>query len=212
MDGRYLMVDRSRYDRAMWDERYGKPGRAYGTAPNAFLVSVADRLPQGRILSLGEGEGRNAVYLATRGYDVVGVDGSRVGLAKARKLAVEQGVSITTVLSDLGDYVIEPEAWHGIISIFCHLPKALRERVHGNVVRGLKPGGVFVLEAYTPAQLRLQTGGPPTADLMMSLTELERELEGLTFVHARELEREVVEGRSHTGLSAVVQVVAVKDA
>ena len=205
------MVERPRYDRVMWDERYSKPGHAYGTAPNAYLVSVADRLPKGRILSLGEGEGRNAVYLATRGYEVVGVDGSRVGLAKARELAAERGVSITTVLTDLGDYVIEPGAWNGIISIFCHLPKLLRERVHGNVVRGLKPGGVFILEAYTPEQLHLHTGGPPTADLMMSLAELERELKGLTFAHARELEREVVEGRSHTGLSAVVQVVAVKD-
>ena len=205
------MVDRPRYDQAMWDERYGKPGSAYGTAPNAFLVSVADRLPKGRILSLGEGEGRNAVFLATRGHDVVGVDGSPVGLAKARKLAVELGVRITTVVSDLGDYVIEPEAWGGIISIFCHLPRALRARVHRDVVQGLTPGGVFVLEAYTPAQLHRPTGGPPTADLMMSLAELERELEGLTFVHARELEREVVEGRSHTGLSAVVQVVAVKN-
>ncbi len=206
------MVDRPRYDQAMWDERYGKPGRAYGTAPNAFLASVVDLLPKGRILSLGEGEGRNAVYLATRGYDVVGVDGSRVGLAKARQLATERGVRITTVVSDLGDYLIEPSAWNGIVSIFCHLPQALRARVHGDVVRGLKPGGVFVLEAYTPAQLDHHTGGPPTADLMMSLADLERELEGLTFVHARELDREVVEGRSHTGLSAVVQVVAVKKA
>jgi len=204
------MADWQQYDQVMWDERYGKPGRAYGTAPNAFLVSVADRLPKGRILSLGEGEGRNAVYLASRGYDVVGVDGSRVGLAKASELAAERGVSITTVLSDLGDYVIEPGAWDGIISIFCHLPKVLRERVHRDVVRGLTPGGVFVLEAYTPAQLHRHTGGPPTADLMMSLPQLERELDGLVFVHAQEVEREVVEGRSHTGLSAVVQVVAVK--
>ena len=204
------MTDHERHDQAMWDERYGKPGYSYGTAPNAFLVSAAERLPPGRILSLGEGEGRNAVYLATLGYQVVGVDGSPVGLAKARKLALECGVRITTVVSDLADYAIEPRSWQGIISIFCHLPRRLRARLHADVVRGLKPGGVFILEAYTPAQLGRQTGGPPSADLLVSLADLERELKGLEFLHAGERERVVIEGRAHTGLSAVVQVVARK--
>ena len=197
-------------DHAKWDERYGKPGFAYGTAPNTFLTSVAGRIPVGRVLSLGEGEGRNAAYLATCGHDVVAVDGSRVGLAKAAPLAEERGVTITTVVSDLRDYQIEPERWDGFISIFCHVPPVLRVRLHAAVVRGLKPGGVFVLEAFTPAQLEYRTGGPPTAELMMSLNELRNELEGLELVHARELERNVYEGRGHTGLGAVVQVVGVR--
>jgi SAM-dependent methyltransferase len=195
---------------SIWDERYGKPGFAYGTAPNTFLTSVASRIPIGRVLSLGEGEGRNAVCLATCGHDVVAVDGSRVGLAKAERLAEERGVTLTTVVSDLADFAIEPEHWDGIISIFCHVPPTLRTRLHTAVVRGLKPGGVFILEAYTPAQLEFGTGGPPTADLMVSLSELRNELDGLEFVHARELKRDVHEGRGHTGLSAVVQVVGVR--
>jgi SAM-dependent methyltransferase len=194
----------------MWDERYGKPGFAYGTAANTFLTSVAGRIPVGRVLSLGEGEGRNAVYLATCGHDVVAVDGSRVGLAKAERLAEERGVTLTTVVSDLADFAIESEHWDGIISIFCHVPQTLRARLHASVVRGLKPGGVFILEAYTPAQLEYRTGGPPTAELMMSLSELRNELDGLELVHARELERNVYEGRGHTGLGAVVQVVGVR--
>ncbi|NNG15837.1 MAG: class I SAM-dependent methyltransferase [Gemmatimonadales bacterium] len=195
----------------MWDERYGKPGFAYGTAPNAFLTSVAGRIPIGKVLSLGEGEGRNAVYLATYGHEVVAVDGSAVGLAKAERLAEERGVTITTVVSDLADFVVGPGQWDGIVSIFCHVPPPLRARVHAAVVRGLKPGGVFILEAYTPAQLEYGTGGPPTADLMVSVSELREELDGLELVHACELKRTVYEGRGHTGLSAVVQVVGVRE-
>jgi SAM-dependent methyltransferase len=206
-----VTVDEGRVgDHAMWDERYGKPGFAYGTTPNTFLTSVAGRIPVGRVLSLGEGEGRNAVYLATCGHEVVAVDGSRVGLAKAERLAEERGVTITTVVSDLAEFAIEREHWDGIISIFCHVPPTVRARLHAAIVRGLKPGGVFILEAYTPAQLEYRTGGPPTRELMMSLSELQNELDGLDLVHARELERNVHEGRGHTGLSAVVQIVGVR--
>jgi hypothetical protein len=113
-------------------------------------------------------------------------------------------------VSDLAEFAIEREHWDGIMSIFCHVPPTLRARLHAAIVTGLKPGGVFILEAYTPAQLEYRTGGPPTRELMMSLSELQNELDGLDLVHARELERNVHEGRGHTGLSAVVQIVGVR--
>lgn len=125
----------------MWDEWYGKPGSVYGTNPNDFLVSVAPRIPQGRILCLGEGEGRNAVYLASLAYEVVAVDQSEVGLAKAEKLAAQQGVKIKTIVADLADFIIEPKSWQGVVSIFCHLPSALWEQVHRDAVAGLTLGG-----------------------------------------------------------------------
>ena len=131
-------------------------------------------------------------------------------MSKARDLARERGVSIHTVHSDLAHFEIEPGAWNGIVSVWCHVPKALRERLHRQVVSGLAPGGVFILEAYTPAQLRWGTGGPPTAELMMKLEDLREELAGLRFEHALEFERDVHEGRYHNGHSAVVQVVAIK--
>jgi SAM-dependent methyltransferase len=192
----------------MWNARYSRPGFVYGTEPNDFLVSEAARIPPGRVLSLGEGEGRNAVYLAELGYDVLAVDISLVGLQKAWQLAEERGVRIQTVAADLADFELEPRAWEGIISIFCHLPPPNRRRVHRQVLQGLRPGGVFILEAYTPKQLAYGTGGPPTADLLLSLDDLRPELAGLELLVARETERAVLEGSHHTGRGHVVQVVA----
>ncbi len=192
----------------MWDERYSDTDYAYGTEPNGFLVEEAWRIPDGPVLCLAEGEGRNAVWLAERGFDVTAVDASRVGLEKAQRLAAERGVTIACECSDLADYAIEPGAWAGIVSIFGHMPPDLRRQVHAQVVNGLRPGGVFIVEAYTPNQLDYGTGGPPVADMMMDVATLEAELPGLVFDFAREREREVVEGRYHTGAGHVVQLVA----
>lgn len=195
----------------MWDERYSGEDYAYGTEPNDFLRAVAPRLPVGRTLCLGEGEGRNAVFLAGLGHEVTALDGSAVGLAKTRRLAESRGVAVWTLHTDLAQYTVEPEAWDVVVSVFCHLPPDLRRRVHEEVVAGLRPGGVFVLEAYTVRQLDLATGGPATAEMMMGLGGLREELAGLRLDHAVELDREIHEGRFHCGTGAVVQVLAVKD-
>lgn len=196
----------------MWDERYAAAGFAYGTEPNTFLAEHAaqDFRPGGEILSLGEGEGRNAVFLARLGFRVTGVDGSAVGLAKARALAEERGVGIETVVADLASFDLGVERWDAIVSIWCHTPSALRQRLHRSVVRALRPGGVFLLEAYTPAQLELRTGGPPSVDMLMSLADVRRELAGLELVVGEEKRREVHEGAYHEGTSAVLQVIARK--
>ena len=195
----------------MWDRRYSEPGFAYGTEPNEFLVSVVDRLPRGRVLCIGEGEGRNAVYLARQGYEVTAVDASAVGLGKAERLAERHEVSITTVVADLAGFDVEPGVWEVVVSIFCHLPPVLRARVHAGVTAGLAPGGALVLEAFTPRQLGRGTGGPGAEELMMDLSSLEHEFAGLRFAVARELEREVIEGRYHTGMASVVQVLAFRE-
>lgn len=193
-----------------WDERYSEPGFTYGTTPNVFLVSVVDRIPQGKILSLAEGEGRNAVYLASLGYEVTGVDGSEVGLRKARELAEVKGVTMTTIHADLRTFVIEPGQWDGIIAFYCHVPSEIRIPLHGAVVRGLRRAGVFVLEAFSKEQFAYDTGGPTSLDMLMSLDELQQELAGLEFIHAERMVRDVHEGRGHTGLASVVQLLGVK--
>jgi len=194
----------------MWDKRFSEPGYAYGTEPNRFLASVADRIPRGKVLCLAEGEGRNAVYLAGLGYQVTAVDTSTVGLAKAEALAHERGVSIETVNADLAEYPIEAGEWQGVVSIFCHLPPVVRAALHERCLRGLAPGGVFALEGFTPRQLELGTGGPKSRELLMELEIIRQELPGLRLEIGREIEREVVEGKYHGGIAAVVQILAVK--
>ena len=192
----------------MWDQRYGEEGFAYGTEANDFLVEVVEQIPSGEVLCLAEGEGRNAVFLAERGYQVTAVDMSPVGLAKAKKLAADRGVEIDTVVANLAEYEPEPGRFSGLISIWAHLPPDVRGALHQHCVRGLAPGGVFVLEAYTPAQVGRGTGGPPIPELTMTEAGLREELDGLEFVRCNELVRHVAEGKYHNGESAVVQLVA----
>lgn len=194
----------------MWDERYSAEEYAYGKAPNQFLAEHFAAIPKGKVLSLAEGEGRNAVFLAQQGYAVTAVDASRVGLQKAQKLADEQGVSLELIHADLAEFDLGNEQWDGIVSIFCPLPSALRQQLHQKVVAALKPGGVYLIEAYTPEQLKHGTGGGKSADTMTTQADLMRELQGLHFQHLLELERDVVEGIYHTGLGAVVQALALK--
>ena len=192
----------------MWDERYAAEEYVYGTLPNDFLVSRVASLPRGRVLCLGEGEGRNATWLAQQGFEVHAVDASAVGMEKARRLAHGRGVAVATTIADLATWDAGEAQWDAIVSIFCHLPPPARARVHGRIAHWLRPGGVFLLEAYTPDQLALETGGPPVAELMMTLAGLRAELAGLAIEHGVETVRRVVEGRLHHGDGAVVQVLA----
>ncbi|TPW16008.1 MAG: Methyltransferase type 11 [Halothiobacillaceae bacterium] len=195
----------------MWDERYSAEEYVYGTTPNDFLVENISYLPKGRVLSLAEGEGRNAVFLAKQGYSVTAVDASLVGLNKARKLAEENDVVIELIHADLADYEIGKNRWDGIVSIFCPLSSSLRKELYKRVIAGLKQNGVFLLEAYTPDQLKHGTGGGSSVDSMQSAETLSLELSGLKFNHLIELERNVVEGLYHTGIAAVVQAIATKE-
>ena len=130
-----------------WDIRYAEADYAYGTEPNGFLAAVACQIPDGPVLCLAEGQGRNAVFLAGRGHRVTAVDQSRVGMARAAELAASRGVNVECVTADLTAYDIGVGRWAGIVSIFVHLPAALRADVYRRAVAGLRPGGVLVLEA-----------------------------------------------------------------
>ncbi len=194
-----------------WDTRYSSDEFYYGTEPNDFLKTNAGLIPPaGEVLCLAEGEGRNAVFLAGLGLKVTAVDGSSVGLNKMEKLAKMKHLSVASIISDLNDYQIEPEKWDGIISIWCHLPKEMRKKVHRTIVAGLRPGGVLILESYHPRQLEFKTGGPSDPSFMMTLQDLHEELAGLEFLVAHEIEREIQEGKGHSGMSVVTQVICKK--
>lgn len=195
----------------MWDERYAGDEYVYGTEPNDFLAAHAALL-QGPVLSLAEGEGRNAVFLAARGLDVLGVDGSAVGLAKARKLAATRGVSIRTEVVDLNTYIPPPASFGAAVSIFAHLPAAARRRLHRLLEQALVPDGVILLEGYAKAQIARDTGGPKDLDMLLAHTEVEADFPGCDIILSRETERDIVEGRLHTGRASVVQFIARKRA
>lgn len=194
----------------MWDERYQTDDYVYGTEPNDFLREHAALIgePPKRVLCLADGEGRNGVYLAGLGHWVTSVDASSVGLRKAARLAEQKNVALTTLHADLTAHEFEPESFDAVVSIFCHLPAAGRPHLHRQVIRALKPGGVLILEAYTPDQVPRDTGGPGTPDRTPTAAELDQAFAELEIMLSREGEREVVEGRGHTGLGAVVQFIA----
>lgn len=193
----------------MWDERFVQPGYYYGTEPNDFLkANVSCFKPGGKILCLAEGEGRNAVFLAQQGFQVTAVDGSKAGFVKMDALAKEKGVKVNSIVSDLADFKFQEKSWDGIVSIWCHLPKDLLMSVLMQSANSLTVGGSILIEAYTPKQLEFKTGGPHSVDLLNTLSEFQAGLSSLKQVHGVELEREILEGKGHTGHSAVVQYIA----
>ncbi|MDZ8118312.1 SAM-dependent methyltransferase [Pontiella agarivorans] len=195
----------------MWDKTYSTDEFVYGTEPNAFLKANTDKLKPGSVLCLGDGEGRNGVYLAKLGFEVTSVDLSETGLAKARELAEANNVEINTICADLNDYAEEPNCWDNIVSIFCHLPPPLRKKVHAASAEALTENGIFLLEAYTPRQLEMPgTGGPPVPELLYSAGMLKDDFQSLEVFQALETEREVNEGSKHYGPGAVVQLLARK--
>jgi SAM-dependent methyltransferase len=192
-----------------WNSRYSDDEFIYGAEPNAFLVEYSALLV-GPVLSLAEGEGRNAVFLASLGLQVLGVDGSAVGLAKGRRLAGAKGVDFQTEVADLATFEPVTNRYQSVISISAHLPSSIRNRLYPLVERCLLPNGIFLLEAYSDNQLFRNTGGPKDADMLMSVSKIERECPNLEPILLREVEREVCEGKHHTGLACVVQFIGRK--
>lgn len=196
---------------AFWNERFAQKDYYYGKRPNDFLrQQIGSFAPASKILSLGEGEGRNAVFLAQHGHQVTALDAAQAGLEKAKQLAAEHHVAINTIQTQLQNYRLEPNQWDGIIAIFCHLPAPLRQQVHEQIKHSLTPGGIFLLEAYTPKQLEYGTGGPKNIDLLYDPEVIKKELSGLEMLHFEEVERDIHEGLGHRGLSSVLQIVARK--
>lgn len=196
----------------MWDKRYSEPGFAYGTQPNTFLAEAAAHIPPGEVLCIAAGEGRNAVFLAEQGYRVTAVDASAVGLEKTRALAAERGVEVATVAADLAGFSLGEGRWSGIVGIFAHLPPPVRRPLHAAVPAALRPGGVVIMEAYSPAQLAHKTGGPPALPMLYTLDELVGDMAGLSWLRAEAVERDIQEGRYHRGRSATVQLIGQRPA
>ena len=202
---------------AFWNTRYAAEGYSYGTAPNEFLVQCLPHLqslPRGaRVLCLADGEGRNGVWLATQGFAVSSVDIAEQGLSKARALAGRAGVALQTLQGDVTAFELGRDRWDAIVSIFLHLPAKPRRALHQRSFDALRPGGLFVFEAYSPEQLAYGTGGPKEIGLLPTLADVEGDFagcDGAVIVHRFSGVRSVVEGPLHSGDGHVVQLVVRK--
>lgn len=195
----------------LWDERYTAEEYVYGTAPNRWLAQQEALLPRtGRALAVADGEGRNGVWLAGLGLEVTAVDASRVGQEKARALARERGCAARyhPVLADLESWDWPVDAFDAVALIYFHVGRDARRVLLRRLVASLAPGGLLVLECYTPRQLAFGTGGPSDPDQLYEPEELRRELAGLEILHLEERELELEEGLQHRGRSAVVRLLA----
>ena len=196
-----------------WDQRYVEPGASFGTQPNAFLASQAGLFQRGqRVLVPGDGEGRNGVWLAEQGLMVDTVDASAQGAANARTLAAARGVMLNAVVADLTEWPWPVACYDAVVSIFLHLPHAIRPGLHAKMLAALRPGGLVLLEAYAPAQINHQksgtVGGPQTLDGLFSTEILRADFSGATIVALTEVETRIDEGTRHRGPSSVVRLIA----
>jgi 2-polyprenyl-3-methyl-5-hydroxy-6-metoxy-1,4-benzoquinol methylase len=193
-----------------WNRRYAGDDFLFGTEPNAWLREHAGSLPSaGRILSVADGEGRNSVWLAQQGFQVDAFDVAHRAVEKAQAFARRQGVSVNFALADVDGYAWPEAAYDGVAAIFVQFADPdTRARLFKRIVRSLKPGGVLVLQGYTPKQLEYRTGGPPILSHLYTRELLESAFSDLSIVELRAYEAEVQEGQGHSGRSALIGLVA----
>ena len=200
----------------MWSTRYRNAGEDYvfGTTPNRFLAAQSALLAAGsNALSVADGEGRNAVWLAEQGLQVTATEISPVALEKARKLAAGRHVAVDFVLADAVDWDYPEAAFDFVVGIFIQFADPVqRERIFAGMARALRPGGHLILQGYTPKQLEYRTGGPSALENLYTADMLREAFAGLELVHLQEYEDVLDEGVGHKGHSALVGVVARKPA
>jgi SAM-dependent methyltransferase len=204
------MTDTAEFQR--WQARYSTPDYTFGKEPNEFLASCRALLPRsGKALAVADGEGRNGVWLAKQGLDVLSIDFSPAAQAKARALAAENHVNIAFVEADVHAWSYPEEAFDVVVEIFTQFSTpAERERKWAGMRRALKRGGLLILQGYTPKQLEYGTGGPKQVEQLYTREMLERAFGDFRDVTIVEEEREMHEGAGHAGLSAVIGLTARK--
>jgi cyclopropane fatty-acyl-phospholipid synthase-like methyltransferase len=195
-----------------WDKRYAGAGYLFGTEPNAFLVTQRHLLKPGMsCLAVADGEGRNGIWLAQQGLHVLSVEASPVALDKAQKLARQRGVTVEFEQADLATWQWGENRFDVVAAIFIQFASpALREQMFAGIKRCLKPGGLLLLQGYTPRQLEYKTGGPPVAENMYTEALLRQAFGDMEIMHLGEHDDQVSEGAGHSGMSALIDMVARK--
>ena len=196
-----------------WNERFNKEEFIFGKEPNQYLLEKASQYlkPNQRVLSIADGEGRNGVWLAKQGMQVVAFDASDVALAKAKQFAKDNQVAVEYTFSDTDSFTWHTNTYDAVIGIFIQFADpAMRKRIFQKTYQALKPGGIFILQGYTPKQLEYKTGGPSLIEHLYT-EELIRDLaKDFNILDLQSYERELSEGPRHTGMSALLGLVAQK--
>lgn len=198
--------------RKYWDQRFSTNQYLFGTEPNAFLTSVRHLLRAGQsALAVADGEGRNGVWLASLGLDVLSVDFSEVALEKARKLAAQNGVTLRTEIVDLFSWDWGQERFDVVVAIFIQFANPNeRQILFSQMKKCLKSAGYLILQGYRPKQIEYKTGGPPQAENMYTAAMLQDHFQDMTILHLREHDDLITEGTGHHGMSALIDMVARK--
>ncbi|MDD5181273.1 MAG: class I SAM-dependent methyltransferase [Gallionellaceae bacterium] len=195
-----------------WNERYSQAGEDYlfGAEPNRFLSEQLHHFHPGmRVLSVADGEGRNGTWLAQQGMEVTALEISPVALAKAQRLAASHRVEINFVQADALTWQWPDAVYDAVVAIFIQFAApAERERLFANIRHSLRPGGLLLLQGYTPRQIEYRTGGPPTAENMYNTTMLRDAFADMEILHLREHDDFISEGTGHHGMSALIDLVA----
>ena len=194
---------------SFWNERFASETPTYGTAPNTFVEAQVGRVPEGAaVIELGAGEGRNAVFLAERGFNVTALDYSTEGLRKAAALAETRGVAIEPLQADVTQW--QPDrTWDAVAIAFLHLPPDHRPGLHRLIQHILRPGGFLIAEWFRPAQVieGYTSGGPPRAAMMLTQDELHAAFPEAGIQLLESVETDLDEGPHHQGPAAVVRFV-----
>lgn len=196
---------------AFWDERFKHERFAYGREPNPFLAAQAHRFaPASRILSLAEGEGRNAIFLAKQGHQVTAQDASGEGLKKLGAWAEAEGLEVATQQSDLREAELGEGAWDAVLNVFGHFPPAERRALNARIARALKPGGLVLLVLFHPEQLGRSSGGPKQAEFLATPEALLGDFPGFEALVAELQSPRLDEGPLHQGEARVTCFLARK--
>ncbi|MBU3575555.1 bifunctional 2-polyprenyl-6-hydroxyphenol methylase/3-demethylubiquinol 3-O-methyltransferase UbiG [Polynucleobacter sp. UK-Mo-2m-Kol15] len=196
-----------------WNERFNKPEFIFGKDPNEYLVEQASKYlkPNSSVLCIADGEGRNGVWLAKQGMNVTGFDISEIALAKAHQFAADNAVHIQYNLCDTDGFNWQANSYDAVIAIFIQFADPeMRARIFRQVHQTLKPGGVFILQGYTPKQLEYKTGGPSLIEHLYTEEMIRGLSQEFNILDLRCYEKELSEGTKHSGISALLGMVAQK--
>ncbi|PIQ28385.1 SAM-dependent methyltransferase [bacterium (Candidatus Blackallbacteria) CG17_big_fil_post_rev_8_21_14_2_50_48_46] len=193
-----------------WNQRFSEPEFVYGREPNAFFKEMLEGLTPGKLLLPAEGQGRNAVYAAQKGWAVTAFDNAEVGRERALAWAAENEVSIEYLHVGYEDSAFDGEQFDAIALIYAHMPAALRTAFHQKLQAWLKPGGHLIVECFSPHQLNYPSGGPKQAEMLVHAHELREDFNCFNFLSLVEGEIELKEGAYHQGAAHVVRCLARK--